>query len=78
MLGDVDYLDLYGSDPSAIEMAFAIFTNVVEMDSDGNVLNFTYAQRRATDYIKSYCVSSFEVSPPYQEWEMELYGPLDL
>ena len=78
MLEDVEYLDLYGNDPSAIEMAFAIFANVLEMDADGNVLNFTYAQRRATDYIKSYCVPSFEVSPPYEEWEMELYGPPDL
>jgi len=78
MLEDVEYLDLYGNDPSAIEMAFAIFANVLEMDADGNVLNFTHAQRRATDYIKSYCVPSFEVNPPYEEWEMELYGPPDL
>ena len=75
MLEDIDYLDLYGQDPSAVEMAYAIFANVLEMDSEGNVLNFTHAQRRATDYIRSYCVASFEVSPPYEEWEMELYGP---
>ena len=43
-----------------------------------SVLNCTFAQRRAADYIKSYCVPSFEVSPPYEEWEMELYGPPNL
>ncbi|MDO6562084.1 hypothetical protein Q4488_01705 [Amphritea sp. 1_MG-2023] len=75
MLKDVEYLDLYGEDPSAIEMAYAIFSNVIEMDSKGNVLNFTVAQRRATDYIKSYCIPSFEVSPPYEDWEIELYDP---
>ncbi|KZN57793.1 hypothetical protein N473_26690 [Pseudoalteromonas luteoviolacea CPMOR-1] len=78
MLKDIEYLDLYGNDPSAIEMAYAIFVNVLEMDSDGNVLNFTHAQRRATDYIKSYCEPSFEVSPPFEEWEIELYDPPDI
>jgi hypothetical protein len=78
MLEDVEYLNLYGEDPSAIEMAYAIFANVLEMDDEGQVLNFTYAQKRATDYIKSYCVPSFEVSPPYEVWEQELYGPPDL
>jgi len=78
MLEDVKYLELYGEDPSAIEMAYAIFANVLEMDDEGQVLNFTHAQRRATDYIKSYCDPSFEVSPPFEDWEQELYGPPDL
>jgi hypothetical protein len=78
MLEDVKYLELYGEDPNAIELAFAIFSNVLEMDNEGKVLNFTYAQRRATDYIKLYCDLSFEVSPPFEAWEQELYGPPDL
>jgi hypothetical protein len=78
MLEDVKYLELYGEDPSAIEMAYAIFANVLEMDDEGQVLNFTHAQRRATDYIKSYCDPSFVVSPPFEVWEQELYGPPDL
>lgn len=45
MLENVEYIDIYGSEPSAIEMVFAIFANVIEMDGEGNVLNFTYAQR---------------------------------
>lgn len=78
MLKDVEYLDLYGSEPSVIEMVFAIFANVIELDDEGYVLNFTYAQRRATDYLKSYCDQSFTVSPPYEGWEIELYGPPNL
>ena len=54
MLKDVDYLRLYGSEPSAIEQVFAIFANVVELNDEGEVTNFTYAQRRATDYLKQY------------------------
>jgi len=75
MLEGYEYIELYGEEPSAIEMAFAIFANVLEMDDDGKVLNFKYAQRRATDYIKSYCDPSFEVTPPFESWEQELYGP---
>lgn len=75
MLKGVNYLELYGSEPSAIERAYAIFANVLEVDEDGQVLNFTHAQRRATDYLKSYCDSSYKVVPPLEDWEMELYGP---
>ncbi|GAB5441639.1 MAG: hypothetical protein Fues2KO_19880 [Fuerstiella sp.] len=75
MLEDVEYLDLYGSEPSAIEMAFAIFVNVLELDDEGNVQNFVYAQRRATDYVRSYCIPEFEVVPPYSDWEVSLHAP---
>lgn len=75
MLEDVEYLDLFGEEPSAIEMVFAIFVNVIELDENGDVLNFTYAQQRATDYLKSYCVKGFEVDPPFEDWEMNLFTP---
>lgn len=78
MLEGVEYLDLYGSEPSAIEMVYAIFANVIELDENGSVLNFTYAQKRATDYLRSYCDPTFKVSPPFEDWEMELYGPPDM
>ena len=78
MLEDVDYLDLYGEDPGAIEMVFAIFANVLELDENGQVLNFTHAQKRATDYSKSYCVPGYTVSPALEEWETSLYSPPSL
>lgn len=34
MLEDVEYLNLYGEEPSAIEMVFAIFANVLELDEE--------------------------------------------
>jgi len=78
MLKGVDYLSLYGEAPSEIEMVYAIFANVIELDEDGNVLNFTYAQKRATDFIKPWFDPSFVVDPPYQEWELELHEPPSL
>ncbi|NLX81606.1 MAG: hypothetical protein GXZ03_08595 [Proteiniphilum sp.] len=73
-LKGVDYLSLYGEEPSAIEMVFAIYINVLELDEEGNVLNNTYAQKRATDYLKQYCLNDYTVEPEYENWEIELHG----
>jgi hypothetical protein len=55
MLEGVDYLPLYGREPSAIEQVYAIFANVLEVDECGQVLNAQHAQKRATDYLRAYC-----------------------
>ncbi len=72
-LEGINYLDLYGNEPSAIEQVFAIYVNVIELDDDGNVLNAKYAEKRATDYLRSYCDRSFTVEPPYEDWETTLH-----
>jgi hypothetical protein len=73
LLEGVDYIKLYGKDPSAIEQAFAIFANVIEMDETGKVLNAQYAEKRATDYIRSFCDPKYKVVPPFEDWEISLY-----
>ena len=78
MLEGIDYLPLYGSEPSAIERAYAIFANVLELDENGQVLNAQHAQKRATDYLRSYCDPAFKVDPPYEDWELTLYEPPSL
>jgi len=75
MLKGIDYMPLYGSEPSAIEQVYAIFANVLEMNEKGQVLNAQYAQKRATDYLRSYCDRNFTVVPPYEDWELELHEP---
>ncbi len=72
-LKGIDYLKLYGEEPSAIEQAFAIFANVIELDENGEVLNAKHAEKRAVDYIRSYCDSNFKVTFPYEDWELELH-----
>lgn len=73
MLEGIEYLSLYGSEPSAIEQAYAIFVNVLEIDENGSVINLRYAEKRATDYIRSYCDTSYLVLPIFEEWEIELH-----
>jgi len=75
MLEGINYLPLYGSEPSAIEQVYAIFANVLELDENGQVLNTTYAQKRATDYLRAYCDRSFRVDPAYEDWELQLHEP---
>ena len=73
-LKGIDYLKLFGEEPGAIETAFAIYANVMEMDEEGNVLNAKYAEKRAVDSIRSYCDPNFIIEPPYEEWETNLYS----
>ena len=74
-LEGINYLSLYGEEPSAIEKVFAIYANVIELDEKGQVINAKYAEKRATDYLRAYCDPSFKVDPPYQEWEVALHAP---
>jgi hypothetical protein len=73
MLNGVPYLELYGSEPSAIEQAYAIFVNVLEVDANGSVTNREHAEKRATDYLRSYCDPKFVMEPPLEDWESVLY-----
>lgn len=54
---------------------FAIYVNVIEYDSSGLVLNAKYAEKRATDFIKSYCDPYFKTVPSFKNWEIELHSP---
>ncbi|CAH2351069.1 hypothetical protein CLIB1423_02S11540 [[Candida] railenensis] len=71
-LKGVEYLDLYGEEPSAIEMVFAIFANVLELDEEGKPTNSRYAQKRACAYLQNY-VNGTEIDPPYEDWETALH-----
>ncbi len=62
-------------DSNQVQEVSTIYANVLELDENGDVLNAKYAEKRATDYIRAYCDSSFEVNPPYEDWEIELYSP---
>jgi ribosomal-protein-alanine N-acetyltransferase len=74
-LEGIDYLSLYGEEPSAIEQVFAIYANVIELDENGLVLNAKYAEKRATDYLRAYCDPAYTVEPPYEDWEVMLHNP---
>lgn len=73
LLKGIDYIneDLK-EDYSFAEQAFAIFMNNLEIDEEGNVLNYKYCENRAARYVRRYFDSSYTVEPPFERWEVEL------
>ncbi len=69
----IDYSAIF-REPSALETAYAIFANVIELDDAGNVLNAKWAEHRAAQWIRSY-VTGVPEEPPFDEWEIALHAP---
>src|SRR5262245_10830564 len=61
------------TEPSSMEMLYAIFVNVLEVDDDGNLLNERHAERRVAQWLKSYIDRDFKLAPPLEPWEGTLY-----
>src|SRR5258708_35265796 len=73
LLEGIDYSCIF-VEPSALEQVYAIFVNVLEFDVDGNVTNAKHAEKRAAQWIKSYCTGKHdEVVPGFEFWELALY-----
>lgn len=72
LLGDIDYRPNLVTFGSELEMAFTIFTNVLEVDQEGKVTNHQQAAHRAAEWIRGYCDPGYEEQPPFAPWETEL------
>jgi hypothetical protein len=73
LLGEgYDYSSLF-ENPSDLERVFAIWSNVLELDDEGTVLNPKDAQHRAAQYIRRFVDPSYVVEPPFEPWELELH-----
>lgn len=55
------------------KLAFAIFMNNLEVDSEGKVLNYKYCENRAVEYIKSYHNPNFIMTPKLEQRETDLH-----
>jgi hypothetical protein len=75
LLEGIDYRPELLASPSLMEQAYAIFANVIEFSGDGIPTNAKYAEYRAAQYIRSYCDRTYMVDPPFEDWEVELFGP---
>jgi hypothetical protein len=60
------------ADPGIMKSVFSIWSNNIEIDKDGNVLNEDYAQLRAFQYLRT-CFdpgySKDKIEPPLEPWE---------
>lgn len=58
---------------SPLEQLFAVFTNVLQLGPDGEPVNSGDATRRAAQYLRGYLDRTYEVTPPFEDWELELH-----
>ncbi len=72
LLEDRDYSEIL-TDPSGLEMIFAITCNLIEVDESGCVTNAEHATKRVAQYIRSWIDDDYVVDPPFEEWELELH-----
>ena len=72
LLEGIDYAAIF-EEPSALEAAFAVFCNVLDVDDRGTVTNFRAAEVRAAEYIRAYCDPDFQPAVPFEDWEVELH-----
>ena len=72
LLEGVDYGAIF-EEPSAMESAFAVFCNTLEVDAAGVVTNFRAAERRAAECIREYCDAGYRADPPFADGEVELH-----
>lgn len=74
MLEGINYWDELRDSPSQMEICFAIFVNVLELDDSGQPINEKYAEKRAATWIYQYCTGKLPPGQPELEpWEVELY-----
>ena len=73
ILKDIDYRNILVTEASLVEQTFAIYANNIEMDEEGAVINQAHAMRRAAQYIRSVCDTTYKVEPDFEDWEVELY-----
>jgi hypothetical protein len=73
ILKDIDYRNQLMTEASLVEQAFAIYSNNIEIDEKGIVLNQTHSMRRAAQYIRSVCDRDYKVLPVFEDWEVELH-----
>jgi hypothetical protein len=74
LLDGFNYWDELRDSPSQMEICFAIFANVLELDDQGEPVNEKYAERRAALWLYKYCTGELPPGEPdLEEWEVELY-----
>ena len=59
LLEGIDYFSGFKESPSLLKTVYAIFMNNLELDENGGVLNAKYAEHRAGEYIKQWCVKDY-------------------
>jgi hypothetical protein len=69
---EIDYRQSVVQFGSELELIYNIFLRNLTLTASGEVGNSSYAQRRAAQWIRSYCDPDYVVDPPLSDHEQEL------
>ena len=72
LLENIDYRPVLMTYGSGLEQAFAIFANVLDVNEAGQVTNYADAEYRAAQWIRGACDGTYQVTPAFADWELEL------
>lgn len=76
VLKGIDYREDLKQEANLVETVFAIYTNNIQMDGNGKVLNNMYAMKRAAQWICYACGEvngRYTAKPEFEDWETYLY-----
>jgi hypothetical protein len=76
ILKGIDYREELKTEASLVEQVFAIYSNNIQMDANGKVLNHAHCMKRAAQWIRLVCKGegeNYEVLPPFEDWETYLH-----
>ncbi len=74
LLKELDYLSEFEDmSPTNMEMLFAVFTNNINMDESGKVINAEYAFTRAAEFLRLICDEEYNVELPFEAWETDTH-----
>jgi hypothetical protein len=60
---------------SELEQIYTVFLRNLKITPDGHVQGASHAQKRAAQWVRSYCDPTYVVEPPFTSTEVELGGP---
>ena len=55
-----------------MEGILAVFTNILQINEQGQAINVDNARHRAAQFIRKYLDDMYHVFPEFEEWEIEL------
>ena len=69
VLGDVAYHDYLAGTGALLGDVFALFTTLLRLDADEQVVNLAHARWRTAQYVRAYVDPTYQVEPPFTEDE---------
>ncbi len=76
ILDGIDYREGLKTEASLVEQVYAIYSNNIQLDENGKVLNQVHAMKRAAQWIRLVCRKEgeeYKVEPEFEDWETCLH-----